>query len=91
MTEAPNPKPTLLLTLGLVVAGIVIAAVSGFKTGSIIGAVVAAAGAIPAVRGIWLGMQQKTQGALGGALALLLVSLAVAVVLLLAGITGFFR
>ena len=41
-----------------------IAALQGFTHGSILGGIIAAAGAIPACFGMWKGIQQETQGTL---------------------------
>ena len=72
-----------MAAFGLVVVGIVIAAVQGLTHGSIAGGVIAAAGAIPACFGMWKGIQQETQGTLAISVAAVLVSLAVGAVLII--------
>lgn len=71
-----------MAAFGLVVIGLVIAAVQGLTHGSIAGGIIAAAGAIPACFGMWKGIQQETQGTLAISVAAVLVSLAVGAVLI---------
>jgi hypothetical protein len=66
----------VLAAFGLVIVGLVIAAVQGIKYGSIAGGIVAAAGAIPACFGMWKGIQQETQGTLAMSVAAVIASLA---------------
>jgi hypothetical protein len=73
----PDSKTPALAAFGLVVIGIVIAAVQGLTHGSIGGGVVAALGAIPACFGMWKGIQQETQGTLALSVGAVLVSLGV--------------
>lgn len=79
----PDSKTPAMAAFGLVVVGIVIAAVQGLTHGSIAGGVIAAAGAIPACFGMWKGIQQETQGTLAISVAAVLVSLAVGAVLII--------
>ncbi|HUJ57138.1 MAG TPA: hypothetical protein VLX92_01535 [Kofleriaceae bacterium] len=78
----PDSKTPALVALGMVVLGVVIAAVHGLGGGSIAGGVIAAAGAIPACIGIWKGIQQETQGTLAVSVGAVLVSLSVGAVLI---------
>ncbi len=71
-----------MAAFGLVVVGLVIAAVQGLTHGSIAGGIIAAAGAIPACFGMWKGIQQETQGTLAISVAAVLVSLAVGAILI---------
>lgn len=73
----PDSKTPALAAFGLVVIGLAIAAISGFKHGSIVGGVVAAAGVIPACIGMWKGIQQQTQVTLALSVGALILSLAV--------------
>ncbi len=73
----PDSKTPALAAFGLVVIGLVIAALQGLSHGSIAGGVIAAAGAIPACFGMWKGIQQETQGTLALSVGAVLVSLAV--------------
>lgn len=78
----PDSKTPALAAFGLVVIGIVIAAVQGLSHGSIGGGIVAAAGAIPACFGMWKGIQQETQGTLAMSVGAVIVSLGVGGVLI---------
>jgi hypothetical protein len=71
----PDSKTPALAAFGLVLIGIVIAAVQGISHGSIGGGIVAALGAIPACIGMWKGIQQETQGTLAVSVLAVLVSL----------------
>ena len=51
--------------------------------GSILGGLVAAAGAIPACYGMWKGIQQETQGTLALSVTAVLLSLAVGALLII--------
>jgi len=76
-TPVPDSKTPALAAVGLVVLGLVIAALQGFTHGSILGGIVAALGAVPALIGMWKGIQQETQGTLAASVAAVLLSLAV--------------
>ncbi len=78
----PDSKTPALAAFGLVVIGIVIAAVGGLTHGSIGGGIVAALGAIPACYGMWKGIQQETQTTLAVSVGAVLVSLGVGGVLI---------
>ena len=73
----PDSKTPALAALGMVVLGLVIAAVQGFSHGSIAGGIIAALGAIPACYGMWKGIQQETQGTLAISVGAVLLALAV--------------
>ncbi len=78
----PDSKTPAMAAFGLVVVGLVIAAVQGLTHGSIAGGIIAAAGAIPACFGMWKGIQQETQGTLAISVAAVLASLAVGAILI---------
>lgn len=78
----PDTKTPALVAFVMVVAGIAIAAVQNLTHGSIVGGVIAAAGAIPACYGMWKGIQQETQGTLAVSVAAVLVSLAAGALLI---------
>ncbi len=82
---AADSKMSAMVAFGLVALGIVIAAIgsNGLLHGSIIGGVIAAAGAIPACFGMWKGIQQETQGTLAISVATCLLSLAVGALLII--------
>ena len=79
----PDSKTPAMAAFGLVVVGLVIAAIQGVSHGSIAGGILAAAGAIPACFGMWKGIQQETQGTLAISVAAVLVSLAIGSVLII--------
>ena len=78
----PDSKTPAMAAFGLVVVGLVIAAIQGLAHGSIAGGVIAGAGAIPGCFGMWKGIQQETQGTLAISVGAVLVSLAVGAVLI---------
>ena len=78
----PDSKTPALAALGLVVIGVVIAALGGLRHGSVAGGIVAAAGALPGCYGMWKGIQQETQGTLAISVGVVLLSLAVGAVLI---------
>ena len=80
-----DSKMPAIVAFGLVVAGIVIAALGsgGLLTGSIGGGIVAACGAAPACFGMWKGIQQETQGTLAISVLAVLASLAVGALLII--------
>ena len=73
----PDSKTPALAAVGMVVLGLVIAAMQGLSHGSIAGGVIAALGAGPACYGMWKGIQQETQGTLAISVAAVLLALAV--------------
>jgi TRAP-type C4-dicarboxylate transport system permease small subunit len=81
-TPVPDSKTPAMAALGLVVLGLVIAALQGFTRGSIAGGLIAACGAIPACYGMWKGIQQETQGTLAVSVGAVLLSLAVGALLI---------
>lgn len=82
-TPVPDSKTPALAAFGLVVLGLVIAALSGFTKGSIVGGIVAATGAIPACYGMWKGIQQETQSTLAMSVTAVLASLGVGAILII--------
>lgn len=79
----PDSKTPALAAIGLVVLGLVIAAIQGISHGSIVGGIIAALGAAPACYGMWKGIQQETQGTLAISVGAVLLSLAVGAVLII--------
>ena len=86
-----DSKTPALVAFGLVFLGLMIAAVQGLTAGSILGGLIAAAGAIPACFGMWKGIQQETQGTLAMSVVAVLVSLGVGAILILLRIFDWFR
>ena len=74
-----------MVALGLVVAGLVVAAIGdgGILSGSIGGGILAACGAIPACFGMWKGIQQETQGTLAASVGAVLLALGVGALLII--------
>lgn len=85
----PDSKTPVIVAFVMVAAGILIAAVQGLLHGSILGGVIAAAGAIPACFGMWKGIQQETQGTLALSVAAVLVALAVGAILIVLRFVSF--
>lgn len=83
---SPDSNVPMFVAFGLVAAGLVIAAVGGITHGSILGGVIAAAGAIPAAVGMWKGIQQETQTTLGLSVLAVLSALGVGALLLILAI-----
>ncbi len=73
----PDSKTPIFVALGLVAVGLVIGAAVGFTGGTILGGLIAAAGAIPAAVGMWKGIQQQTQTTLAMSVGVLLLALGV--------------
>ena len=86
-----DSKTPALVAFGLVVLGLMIAAVQGLVHGSILGGLIAASGAIPACFGMWKGIQQETQGTLATSVTAVLVSLGVGGLLILLRVVDWFR
>ena len=84
MSNPPNPKPSLLLALVVVGAGLLLGLI-GFR---LAGGIVAGAGVIPSCYAAWIGMQQETQGSLAKAIGMVFLSLGVGAVLLVWALVG---
>lgn len=89
--QVADSKTPALVAFGLVLLGLMIAAVQGLVHGSILGGLIAASGAIPACYGMWKGIQQETQGTLAASVTAVLVSLGVGGILILLRIVDWFR
>ncbi len=81
MANEPSAQVPLQLSALLIGAGIVVAALGGFRHGSLLGALIAGAGAVPAGYVAWLGMQSQGQTKLLGGMVLMLVALLLAALL----------
>ena len=68
MGATPDTKLPVFATLGLAIAGLLIAVLMGMGKGALVGGVIAGLGIIPACYGMWVGMQQETQKSLGASL-----------------------
>jgi hypothetical protein len=87
----PSAKLPLLISLGLVILGLILGAIGGFASGSILGGIIAGAGVIPAAWGAWAGMQGETQAGLAGAISMVLLSLGAGGLLIVLGIIDWIR
>jgi len=82
----PDNKMPVFVTLGLVVVGVILALVLGSGKGLLIGGVIAGLGFFTSLWGMWIGMQQETQGTLGLSILALLASLAATGIMVVWGI-----
>jgi hypothetical protein len=87
----PDSKTPALAAVGMVVLGLVIAALQGFSHGSIAGGIIAALGGVPACYGMWKGIQQETQGTLAMSVGAVLLSLGVGGLLIVLRIIHWLR
>ena len=87
----PDSKTPALAAVGMVVLGLVIAAVQGFSHGSIAGGIIAALGAVPACYGMWKGLQQETQTGLALSVLAVLAALGVGGVLIVLRVIAWIR
>jgi len=90
-TPVADSKTPALAAFGLIVFGIVIAAVQGLTRGSIAGGVIAGLGAIPGCYGMWKGIQQETQGTLAISVVSVLLALAVGGALIVLSVVDLIR
>lgn len=79
---AADTKTPVLIAAVMIIAGIAIAAAQHLIHGSVLGGIIAAAGAIPACYGMWKGIQQETQSTLAMSVGAVILSLAVGGVLI---------
>jgi hypothetical protein len=75
--SAPDTKPYLFASAFFVVIGIVLGTLNGWQAGSILGGIVAVAGAIPAAWAAWVAMRAESQGPLARSLLMIFLSLGV--------------
>lgn len=90
-TQVADSKTPALAAFGLIVFGLVIAAVQGLTRGSIAGGVIAGLGTIPACFGMWKGIQQETQGTLAISVTAVLASLGVGALLIVLRVVDWIR
>jgi hypothetical protein len=90
-TPVADSKTPALAAFGLIVFGLVIAAVQGLTRGSIAGGVIAGLGTIPACYGMWKGIQQETQGTLAISVTAVLASLGVGALLIVLRVVDWIR
>lgn len=82
----PDNKMPVLVALGFMAIGIILAVILGGGKGMLIGGIVAGIGAGVSCWGMWIGMQQETQGTLGLSILTFLASLGTTGVMLIWGI-----
>ncbi len=75
--------PGVMLSLGFLLAALVVALAGGFGSGSVVAAIVALGGAAVAGWGVWKGMQAEKQTGAALSILLLLVNMGLAGVLLI--------
>ena len=89
--SVPDSKMPALLAFGFAGIGLVIALITGFSKASIAGGVIAGLGAIPAVFGMWKGIQQETQTTLALSVFAVLVALAIGAILIVVGVISWVK
>ncbi|MCA9680416.1 MAG: hypothetical protein H6709_22750 [Kofleriaceae bacterium] len=87
----PDSKTPVFAALAFVAVGLIIGLAFGITKGTILGGIVAAAGAIPACIGMWKGIQQQTQTTLAMSVGVLLLSLGVGGVLIILRVIDWVR
>jgi hypothetical protein len=90
-TPVPDSKTPAMLAFAMVAIGIVIAALQGLTRGSIAGGAIAVLGVLPALYGMWKGIQQETQGTLALSVGAAMVSLGVGGVLIVLRVIDWVR
>lgn len=81
-----DSKLPAFVALGLCALGLVIGLIGGITHGSYLGGILAGLGVIPAMVGMWKGIQQETQTTLGLSVMAVLASLGVGGLLLILAI-----
>ena len=87
----PDSKLPAAIAFGLCAVGLVIGLIGGFTHGSYVGGIIAGLGAIPAMVGMWKGIQQETQTTLGLSVLAVLAALGVGGLLLILAIVDTVR
>lgn len=84
MTQSvPDSKLPAAIAFGLCAVGLVLGLIGGFTHGSYAGGIIAGLGVIPAMVGLWKGIQQESQVTLGVSVLAVLTALGVGGVLLI--------
>jgi hypothetical protein len=87
----PDSKLPVAISMGMVAVGLIIGLIGGFTHGSWAGGIIAALGVVPAMVGLWKGVQQENQTTLGLSVVAVLVSLGVGGLLLVLALVHAFR
>lgn len=82
----PDSKLPAAIAFGLCAVGLVLGLIGGFGGGSYAGGIIAAFGVIPAMYGMWKGIQQESQMTLGLSVLAVLTSLGIGALLLVLAI-----
>lgn len=86
-----DSKLPALVAFGLCAVGLLIGLIGGITEGSYLGGVLAGLGVIPAMVGMWKGIQQETQTTLGLSVLAVLAALGVGGLLLILAIVDTVR
>ncbi len=87
----PDSKLPVAISLGLVAVGLIIGLIGGFTEGSWLGGIIAGLGVIPAMVGLWKGVQQENQTTLGLSVVAVLISLGVGGLLIILRLVDYLR
>ena len=87
----PDSKLPVAISLGLVAVGLIIGLIGGFTDGSWAGGIVAGLGVLPAMVGLWKGVQQENQTTLGLSVVAVLISLGVGGLLIVLRLVDYLR
>jgi hypothetical protein len=90
-SPVPDSKLPVAVSFALIAVGLVIGLIGGFTEGSIAGGVIALCGVIPAMVGMWKGIQQESQGTLALSVVAVLASLGVGGLLIILRIIDWIR
>lgn len=87
----PDSKLPVAISLGLVAVGLIIGLIGGFTEGSWAGGIIAGLGVLPAMAGLWKGVQQENQTTLGLSVVAVLISLGVGGLLIILRLVDYFH
>ena len=87
----PDSKLPVAISIGLVMVGVIIGLVGGFTNGSWAGGIIAGLGVLPAMVGLWKGVQQENQTTLGLSVVAVLISLGVGGLLIVLRLIDYLR
>ena len=87
----PDSKLPVAVAFGLIGVGLVLGLLGGFTEGSIVGGIIALCAVIPAMIGMWKGIQQESQSTLALSVVAVLVSLGVGALLILLRVIDWVR
>jgi hypothetical protein len=82
----PDSKLPAAIAFGMCAVGLILGLIGGFTHGSYAGGIIAGLGVIPAMVGLWKGIQQESQVTLGISVLAVFTSLGVGALLLVLAI-----